>query len=1348
VKRSIPAVFTAAFFIAAGRPSFAELRSFNATSPVQNLLFKGRTPRVLVLYDGIDKEGNPGRQDALYLTNLLGHFTTHRDVESMEEYRAGQYQNYDATFVVIYQRQYAVPRAVLADVDQDTGTVCWIGNQAAQLQSAFGTLARRGIAFQRFTDQIKLNQVFYKGQVLVKGDPETNFYQITDRALARPMALISSSIAAVRRQFSRVPYVIKSAKFWLVADSPFSYSSENDRYLAFADLLHDILGVQHAEQHLAILRIEDINALSRPPDLAATLQVIRKHGIPFAFGFVPAYVNPHERVEMRLSDKPEVVDALHRYMRAGGAPVLHGFTHQYRGVTTDDYEFWDDLGDRPIRGDSESFVERRLEEAIKESMQVGIYPVTWETPHYAASPLDYRVMHRFFDTVFERRLVTNRLDSDQYFPYPVIDLYGQFVIPENLAYVPIDDQRIEPQLSNADAARVVRDGYASVFFHPFLSPDLLDRLIGGIQQRGYEFVDIRHFPNKVRSDGRLIQTAAGPATVNGHGRYLNERVIGARGWNREDRWSEVPANGLVKRQPALEAGETYVALRQDAPPPSVMGKLFEVAKGNLSGLHRRWETVFPARVTHDPVKTTILWNPRARGPEAVDQQSFFAAITSMGFDVEKVDPARLSDDALGAFALLVIPQASAKALPPEAVERVLNAVNGGITLVTDGDSAISRGLGLRLGEPIRVENLLDHLFVSQDTHWADRPRVPYVAEPEAEKLTVYYSDKEEDRPLVVGGTQGVGHYLYFAPLFDEITGQGYGRFPDLPQILINEFRFNPLLRGRAAEAYFDPGYRQAVSIEVLAKMWRRYGIRAVHAAAWTFYDKYVYDYERLVRVAHQNGILVYAWFEWPEVSQRFWDHHPEWREKTALGTDARVDWRFLMNLQNPQCLKAVLADAQHLLRQYDWDGVDIGELTFDSLGGPESPGMFTPFNANAREEFQKLHGFDPKDLFKPSSPHFWKTSDADLQTFYSYRQDVNARLMKTFLEALDTQRKKEGRPWEIIVTLLDVLQHPDLGDYLGIDFNRTLALLKQYRATLQVEDPASDWSLPPDRYVTMGKKYAAAGMNEPYMIDINLLPVHPPEQRGFATAKPTGVELLQLWHAASSQTPRVCFYSEASVMEQDWEILPYAMAGHATLRKEGDNWIIKTPRTAILELGRGPRRFELDGQPWLCAEKGDVWIPPGEHTLKVTGAKHSLIDTAELETRLLSITGELLGSQRIKRGMEIEYDSPSRCALLFNKQPYKMHLDGDAVKLPVTRGDEGYTVLAPPGHHRLQVVSESVGLYLLEFTSVVTASLIVLFGLASTGLLAFLFLFVTLHRRTAKLRKFFGLKRKKADEDD
>src|SRR6185369_2442423 len=137
---------------------------------------------------------------------------------------------------------------------------------------------------------------------------------------------------------------------------------------------------------------------------------------PFSFGVVPYYVNPAERLYIHLAEKPDVVGALRKFVESGAVPVIHGYTHQHRGTSTDDYEFWDDLGDRPVLGDSEFYAERRMEESIKELMSLGFYPLTWETPHYAGSRIDYKVMHRYFNTVYERRLVANRLGTDQFFP--------------------------------------------------------------------------------------------------------------------------------------------------------------------------------------------------------------------------------------------------------------------------------------------------------------------------------------------------------------------------------------------------------------------------------------------------------------------------------------------------------------------------------------------------------------------------------------------------------------------------------------------------------------------------------------------------------------------------------------------------------------------------------------------------------------------------------------------------------------------------------------------------------------------------------------------------------------------
>ena len=1192
-------------------------------------------------------------------------------------------------------------------------------------------MSRHGLAFQRFESKEKFDRVFYKGHTLVKGDPETNLLRVVDDQSAKVLATVGGTGLDAK------PYVMQSGSFWVVADSPFSYSAENDRYLVFCDVLHDILGIHHDENHSAILRIEDINAMSDPDDLSTTLAVIRRHHIPFTFGFVPMYVNPQERLEFRMADKPEVVSELKDYVRAGGVPVLHGFTHQYRGVTTDDYEFWDDLSDRPVRGDSEAFVTRRLTEAIKESINLGIYPVTWETPHYAASELDYRVMHRFFGTVFERRIAANTLNADQVFPYPVIDLYGQYIIPESLGYVPIDDQRTAPVLEAADAMSVVRDGYASFFFHPFLKPQLLEDLITGVQKRGFHFIDIRSFPNEVHCDGRVIKTVSGPIEIAGEGHYLNEYILDSEGRELSRHSMEVQPKALVKRDAHVSDRETYVALRQEVPVPGIFKRIVQLAKGDISVFQRRLGTVLTAHTVRNPVKTIILWNSKAGGAGAIDQASFLSAFTNLGFDVEKTDYTRLLDEDLGPFTMLVIPWTTAKLLPQPVVERIVTALNGGITLVTDGESGLSEELGIRLGPPAPVSVLQDHLFVNQETRWPDKPSVPWIAEPSGDEASVYYSDRDTQRALVISRQQRQGRYLYFAPLFDSMTGEGYGRFPNLPQILFDELQVRPMAQRMGAEVYFDPGYRQSISIEVLAKMWRRYGIRAVHVAAWHFYDKYSYDYARLVKVAHQNGILVYAWFEWPEVSERFWDRHPAWREKTAELKDAHIDWRYLMNLQDPQCMKAVLKDMESFLRQNDWDGVNVGELTFESLEGPDKPENFTPLNNVARHEFQTLYQFDPLDLFNPQSSHYWESDPAGLKMFYDYRRDVNAKLLKTFLEALQHLKSRYAPHWDIVVTMLDALQHPELSDFLAIDVNRTVDLVNQHHVTLQVEDPSEDWSKAPDRYLQMGQRYKQVPLRNPFMIDINVLNVHPSNQTGFATAQPTGVEVVQLWRAASSQSARVCIYAESTVHEQDWEIMPYAMAANANLRREGDNWIINTPQTIRIDVGATSRKFELDGKPWYCADKGSVWIPKGEHSLSFSRIRRSWFDTSALETHLLSISGELLGNQKVSLGLQVEYDSPNRCAMIFNKKPLITYLDDKLIRLPVVKGDVGYTVLAPPGHHQLRMVSLTFGNFIVEFISLVTASLIVLFGIMSSGLLAILFVFIMVHRRTNRIRRWF-----------
>ncbi|MGV7959497.1 hypothetical protein PJP14_29795, partial [Mycobacterium kansasii] len=80
----------------------------------------------------------------------------------------------------------------------------------------------------------------------VNADPDVGLTAITDTTKAQNLVSMSNP-----KTGEQAPYVVRSGNFWYVADLPFSYIGPRDRYLVLADMLHDMLGVNHAESHKA-----------------------------------------------------------------------------------------------------------------------------------------------------------------------------------------------------------------------------------------------------------------------------------------------------------------------------------------------------------------------------------------------------------------------------------------------------------------------------------------------------------------------------------------------------------------------------------------------------------------------------------------------------------------------------------------------------------------------------------------------------------------------------------------------------------------------------------------------------------------------------------------------------------------------------------------------------------------------------------------------------------------------------------------------------------------------------------------------------------------------------------------
>src|SRR5262245_5001014 len=266
---------------------------------------------------------------------------------------------------------------------------------------------------------------------------------------------------------------------------------------------------------------------------------------------------------------------------------------------------------------------------------------------------------------------------------------------------------------------------------------------------------------------------------------------------------------------------------------------------------------------------------------------------------------------------------------PERIEK-------GAILILEGDSSLARFFGFRpaLRPPVRVRSLTDVHRPDLRIIWEKSSDLPFYEVPASAQ--VFAKERWSGAPMCAGFRSGNGVVLWMATSPGE---KGYEQFPYVLNALV-DLGVKAPLRSDRLWAFFDGAYRARADLGYLAKRWRMAGIAALHVAAWrnfeagTEQDNYL---RNVIEAAHREGILVYAWLELPHVSEKFWNDHPEWREKTAIGQDAQLDWRKLMNLTNRDCFRAVSAGVRNLVERFDWDGVNLAELYFESLEGPNNP---------------------------------------------------------------------------------------------------------------------------------------------------------------------------------------------------------------------------------------------------------------------------------------------------------------------------------------------------------------------------------------------------------------------------
>jgi hypothetical protein len=659
-----------------------------------------------------------------------------------------------------------------------------------------------------------------------------------------------------------------------------------------------------------------------------------------------------------------------------------------------------------------------------------------------------------------------------------------------------------------------------------------------------------------------------------------------------------------------------------------------------------------------------------------DYASTLAIFTSVGFKVSQCSIGELPPGA-GARSILIVPHDQAVKLSKTECALITARVRSGDALMTDGISELSMSLGI----PFTQQKA-----TTKGYRWSRHRGVP-VAFPEplhfdgfkvTKRGRTMATDAATGQPVAVCGRLGKGSYFYSGIPLAPPDGSGYEHFPFILETVRDAFHIEPVLARKDLSVYLDLAPHRRESPRRLAEKLVQWGVNRVHCSAWYAAPRDRRFMRDFIAAAHDRGIVVYAWLEWPMVGKEFWDGHPECREQTAAGTDAKVDWRYHIALEDAGCFDLATAELKPLILDLDWDGIDIAELYFESPLGLDAPESFTPMHRGFREAFQKSHGVDPQEIFRPDSPAYWRNNPGLTQALLDYRIALITQLNTRLLEFCE--RLKVGKPHlRTVMTVIDTITDAAMKDKIGVDPDQFIKLQNRYGFDLEIEDPYTLWNLGPKRYRLIGEQYRSRILkNHSLSIDINIVER---QDEVYPTKKQRGLELLQLLNAASGSSDRVILYGLSTLEPSDMYFAKYAQGQDIVVNEHGDGSVrVKADKKFFWKTVSRDTQYYVDGNMWPCFTSNAVMIPAGEHAVYSRPVSHK---EYEEQLRIEDTNGEILGAAWDPPNLVLDYSSADRLYLTLNQAGTPRRLDGQDFYAKPRKVGSKFLLVLPQGRHQV-----------------------------------------------------------------
>ncbi len=655
------------------------------------------------------------------------------------------------------------------------------------------------------------------------------------------------------------------------------------------------------------------------------------------------------------------------------------------------------------------------------------------------------------------------------------------------------------------------------------------------------------------------------------------------------------------------------------------------------------------------------------------------ALSTIGFQVREVSAEGYGSSQRGRPPLLIIPEKEGQQLDPTLVQTILRGVEGGMPLLLDGSTPLAEELGVKAMGTRSVITRYDW-----DRYAEDPVRLPgrlaYLRFKVSPALQVLAFDPKHKAPLVVSGSRGQGRFIYSAIPLEPREGMVFQYLPFLAQAIVDELHVAPSLAADNLCVYVDTGGEPKVDPAVVVAQLKSWSVREVHLGAFYTSEAFREFVPRFIAAAHREGISVYAWLEYPMVSREFWDQHPQWREVTASGHPAIMDWRYHMALEDPACFQAVAELTQRLVLDYDWDGVDLAELYFEGDPGIfKDPEDFTPMHPTFRQMFKKRYGVDPREMFDPDSPTYGTRNPKLRSELQEYRVELITQLTEDFLETLAACQAQ--KPYlQTTLTVIDALRDPTVTERFGVDPDRLLALQKRFGFAVEIEDPYTVWNSSPDRYRAIGEYYRPRLQpGTPFSLDVNVVDRIPP---GRPLNKPRGLELYELVANVAASVDLITLYAFSTFSPDDMRLVPFVLGAQQMNGDASEEGAVAARRQIIWQTDTRGRSVYLDGQEWPCRSDSQVLIPAGTHRVST---RPQADDAGQSPLRIERLNGTILGAEQSGQHVRFTYESRGRCYVTLNRTPATVLCDGAPGVGKILSNIGRMCLVLPQGKHTVEM---------------------------------------------------------------